>query len=213
MSNNISIKDLIAKKAAAELFDGAVVNLGIGLPELVANYIPEDMEVILQSENGILGMGAHVSEPADEHNCFNAGGKSVALKKGSMLFDSATSFMFIRGGHVDVAILGALQVDQEGSLASHEIPGKFIPGMGGAMDLAAGAKKLIIATSHTQKGRPKLFEKISFPATAVKCVDTIITELCVIDVIDERFVVREMSPDISRDELQELTAAPLLFKD
>ncbi|MDD2426604.1 MAG: 3-oxoacid CoA-transferase subunit B [Eubacteriales bacterium] len=211
MTINIPIKDIIAKKAAAELFDGAVVNLGIGLPELVANYIPEDVEVILQSENGILGMGPHVTDPAVDHNCFNAGGKCVSLKPGSMLFDTTTSFMFIRGGHVDIAILGALQVDQTGSLASHEIPGKFIPGMGGAMDLAAGAKKLIVATSHTQKGQPKLLEKITFPATAINCVDTIVTELCVIDIVDGRFVVREMSADISKKELEELTAAPLMF--
>ena len=211
MSNSISVKDIIAKNAAGELFDGAVVNLGIGLPELVASYIPEDVEVILQSENGILGMTALEGEPAEDHACFNAGGKCVGYKAGSMLFDSLTSFMFIRGGHIDIAILGALQVDQTGSLASHEIPGKFIPGMGGAMDLAAGAKKLIIATSHTQKGKPKLLEKITFPATAVNCVDTIITELCIIDIIDQRFVVREMSADISKEELQELTGAPLVF--
>ena len=211
MSNSISVKDIIAKKAAEELFDGAVVNLGIGLPELVVSYIPDDVEVILQSENGILGMAALEGEAAEDHSCFNAGGKCVSYKAGSMLFDSATSFMFIRGGHIDIAILGALQVDQTGSLASHEIPGKFIPGMGGAMDLAAGAKKLIIATSHTQKGKPKLLEKITFPATAVNCVDTIVTDLCVIDVIDGRFVVREMSADISKDELQELTGAPLVF--
>lgn len=211
MSNKISAKDIIAKRAAEELFDGAVVNLGIGLPELVANYIPEGVEVILQSENGILGMGAQVDEPADDHNCFNAGGKCVSLKPGSMLFDSVTSFMFIRGGHIDIAILGALQVDRTSSLASHEIPGKFIPGMGGAMDLAAGAKKLIITTSHTQKGKPKLLDKITFPATAVNCVDTIITELCVIDVIDEEFVVKEITAGISKEELQELTAAPLVF--
>lgn len=211
MSNKISPKDIIAQRAARELFDGAVVNLGIGLPELVANYIPDGIEVILQSENGILGMGAQVGEPADDHNCFNAGGKCVALRSGSMLFDSTTSFMFIRGGHVDIAILGALQVDQTGSLASHEIPGKFIPGMGGAMDLAAGAKKLIVATSHTQKGNPKLLEEITFPATAVNCVNTIITELCVIDIVDKQFVVREIAADISKKELQELTAAPLIF--
>ena len=164
-------KVVISKRAARFLNDGDVVNLGIGMPEMVANYLPEDVHVIFQSENGIMGMSSAADPANEDTNVSNAGGKYVTVIPGAMFFDSATSFGLIRGGHVDATILGALQVDEEGSLASHIIPGKLVPGMGGAMDLVAGAENVIVITTHTdKKGGAKILKKCTLPLTAYKRV-------------------------------------------
>lgn len=214
-------KEIIARRIAKEIRDGDVVNLGIGLPEMAASYIPEEYEVYLQSENGMLGMGElifsgmygsgeRLSGAEADKNCINAGCRFVTAIPGSSFFDSATSFQLIRGGHVDVTVLGALQVDQEGNLASHIVPGKMAPGMGGAMDLVNGAKKVIVATTHMQKGKPKLKRKITLPATAINCVDMIVTEFCVITVEKEGFVLREIAEGLAVEELQNMTEAKLI---
>lgn len=207
-----SEKDIIAYRIAQELKDGDVVNLGIGLPTLVANYLPEDVHLILQSENGIIGMGA-LSEPGKEDkDCINAGNQQVTVLPGAAYFDSATSFGIIRGGHVDATVLGALQVDETGTLASHIVPGKMVSGMGGAMDLVAGAKKVIIGTIHSQKGEPKILKKITLPATAVKKVNLIVTELAVIEVTEKGLVLREIAPTTTIEEVQSLTEAELIIE-
>lgn len=206
-------KQIIAHRVAQELQDGYVVNLGIGLPTLVANYVPEGIDISLQSENGIIGMGG-VSEPHEiDKNVVNSGGVNVNVNPGATFFDSATSFGIIRGGHVDMTVLGALQVDQEGNIASHIIPGKMAPGMGGAMDLVVGAKKVIVAMTHTNKGAAKLFEKISLPATALKAVDMIVTEMGVIEVDPEKgFVLKELAPGVTIEQIQAATEAPLVIE-
>lgn len=203
-------KEIIAQRAAKELKDGDVVNLGIGLPTLVSNYIPNDINVILQSENGILGMGELSSPGTEDKDTINAGFQNVKILPGASFFDSATSFGIIRGGHVDVTILGALQVDETGTLASHIVPGKMIPGMGGAMDLVVGAKKVIIVTTHTAKGEPKLLKKVTLPVTAVKKVDLVITELAVIEVTDKGFLLKEIAENTTVDEVKNFTAADLI---
>lgn len=203
-------KEIIACRVAKELRDGDVVNLGIGLPTLVSNYLPEGINIILQAENGILGMG-ELSVPGEEDvDCVNAGAQHVTLRKGASFFDSAMSFSIIRGGHVDVTVLGALQVDETGTLASHIVPGKMVPGMGGAMDLVVGAKKVIIATTHTAKGSPKILKKINLPATAVGKVNLIVTELAVIELTDEGFVLKEIAENTTIDEVKKLTDAELV---
>lgn len=209
----MSAKERIARRAALELEDGDVVNLGIGLPTLVCGYVPQGVEIVLQSENGILGMGP-LSEGADvDCDVVNAGGAFVSVNAGACFFDSAASFAIIRGGHVDKTILGALQVDESGNLASHIIPGKMVPGMGGAMDLVTGSKRVIVATTHTAKDdAPKILKKISLPATAVGKVDRIITELAVMDVTPEGLVLREIAPDTTVEQVQALTQARLLLK-
>lgn len=215
-------KEIIARRIAQEIRDGDVVNLGIGLPEMTAKYIPEDVDVFLQSENGMLGMGdliysgmygageRLIDAPVNK-NYINAGCKFITAKPGACFFDSATSFMLIRGGHVDVTVLGALQVDQEGNLANHIVPGKMAPGMGGAMDLVNGTKKVIIATTHTQKGTPKMKEKITLPATAIKCVDMIVTELGVFTIEEEGLMMREIAAGVSVEDVQAQTEAKLII--
>lgn len=205
-------KEIIAYRIAQELKDGDVVNLGIGLPTLVANYIPEGIEITLQSENGILGMGGLSAPGTEDKDCINAGNQHVDVLSGAAYFDSATSFGIIRGGHVDMTVLGALQVDETGTLASHIVPGKMVSGMGGAMDLVAGAKKVIIGTIHTQKGAPKLLKKITLPATAIKCVDMIVTELAVIEVTDKGLVLKEIHPSTTVEEVKKLTEAELIIE-
>lgn len=206
-----SAKDIIAYRAAQEIHDGDVVNLGIGLPTLVSNYLSKDVHIVLQSENGILGMG-ELSAPGTEHkDIVNAGNQFVNVLPGACYFDSATSFGIIRGGHVDVTILGALQVDETGTLASHIVPGKMVPGMGGAMDLVVGAKKVIIATTHTAKGEPKLLKKVNLPVTALNKVHMIITELSVIEVSEQGFVLKEIAEGVTVEEVQSLTAADLII--
>ena len=206
------IKEFIAKRVAKELKDGDVVNLGIGMPEMVANYLPEDVSIVFQSENGIMGMSSAAVQ--DDLNVSNAGGKYVTVIPGAMFFDSATSFGLIRGGHVDATILGALQVDESGSLASHIIPGKMVPGMGGAMDLVAGAENVIVITTHTAKGdAPKILHKCNLPLTAYKRVNWIITELAVIEVTAEGLVLREINAETTVERVQELTEANLIIPE
>jgi len=210
----MSIKEIIAKRVAQELQDGDVVNLGIGLPTMVSDYVSEEITIYLQSENGILGMGPVPAGDSYDRNIVNAGGKPVTVEPGACYFDSAASFAIIRGGHVDMTVLGALQVDQEGSLASHIIPGKMVPGMGGAMDLVTGSKKVIIAMTHTAKeNAPKILEKITLPATAVGKVDKIITELAVIEVTNAGLLLKEIAADTTVAEVQDLTAAKLLIAE
>ena len=206
-----SVKEIIAHRVAQELQDGYVVNLGIGLPTLVANYVPEGMEVHLQSENGIIGMGGVVGEDEADKNVVNSGGVNVNVHPHAAFFDSATSFGIIRGGHVDMTVLGALQVDQEGNIASHIIPGKMVPGMGGAMDLVVGARKVVVAMTHTNKGKPKLFEKISLPATALKAVNMIVTEMGVMIKVDGGYMLTEIHPDFTVEQVQEATQCKLII--
>jgi acetate CoA/acetoacetate CoA-transferase beta subunit len=206
-------KEIIAHRAAQELNDGDVVNLGIGLPTLVSNYLPKGVHITLQSENGILGMG-ELSKPGEEDkDCVNSGNQNVNVLLGAAYFDSCTSFGIIRGGHVDVTVLGALQVDETGTLASHIVPGKMVPGMGGAMDLVVGAKKVIIATTHTTKNEAKLLKKVTLPVTAVNRVNLIITELAVIEVTDKGFLLKEIAEDTTIEEVRRLTEAELIISD
>ena len=207
-------KIVISKRAARFLHDGDVVNLGIGMPEMVANYLPEDVHVIFQSENGIMGMSSAATAENEDTNRSNAGGKYVTVIPGASFFDSAVSFGLIRGGHVDATILGALQVDEEGSLASHMIPGKMVPGMGGAMDLVAGAENVIVITTHTdKKGTPKILKKCTLPLTAYKRVKWIITELAVIESTADGLVLREVNAESSIEEVVAKTEAKLIIPE
>lgn len=213
MSEEMSPKDIIAHRAAQELEDGFVVNLGIGLPTLVSNHVPDGVEITLQAENGILGMG-HLSEPGEEDkDVINAGNQYVDILPGACFFDSATSFGIIRGGHVDVTILGALQVDEKGNIASHLVPGKMVPGMGGAMDLVSGAKKVIVGMIHTAKGNPKIMKECTLPLTGKGVVDMIITEKAVIEVTDDGLLLKEIMPGHTLDEVLSETEAELLGTD
>lgn len=207
------IKEIIAKRVAKELKDGDIVNLGIGLPTMVANYVSEDVNILFQSENGFVGLGPAPKEGEEDPYIVNAGGQPVTILPGGAFFDSATSFGIIRGGHVDVTVLGALQVDEEGNLANWMIPGKLVPGMGGAMDLVVGAKKVIIAMEHTVKGNHKILKKCSLPLTAVKQVDMIVTEMGVMEVTDEGIVLKEINPEFTVEEVQEATEAKLIIAD
>ena len=201
-------KTLIAKRVAQEFQDGFVVNLGIGIPTLAANYIPAGMNVILQSENGFVGLGEAPQPGKEEPDLVNAGGKPVTIKTGGAMFDSAASFGIIRGGHVDATVLGALEVDQEGNLANWMVPGKIVPGMGGAMDLVVGAKKVIIAMEHTAKGNaPKILKKCTLPLTARKVVHLIVTNLCVLAVTPGGLVLKELAPGVSVEEVRAATEA------
>ncbi|MEI7342726.1 3-oxoacid CoA-transferase subunit B [Pectobacterium brasiliense] len=198
-------KELIARRVALELKNGDVVNLGIGLPTKVANYVPHGIEVTFQSENGFLGLGAIT---APDSNLVNAGGQACGMVPGAAMFDSAFSFALIRGGHVDVCVLGGLQVDEHGSLANWMVPGKMVPGMGGAMDLVVGAKKVIIALEHCAKnGDAKLLHQCTYPLTAANKVSMVVTELAVFQFIDRQMVLTEISPDITVDELRQKTEA------
>lgn len=204
-------KEIIARRVAKELKDGHVVNLGIGLPTLVSNYVPSDVHIILQSENGILGMDSAPEAGSENKDIVNAGGAFVTVTEDASFFDSVTSFTVIRGGHVDVTVLGALEVDETGSLASHIVPNKMVPGMGGAMDLVVGAKKVIIASTHTTKNKaPKILKKCTLPLTAVSKVSMIITELAVIEVTDKGLLLTEISNTTTVEEVQSLTEATLI---
>ena len=204
-------KVVIAKRVAQELHDGDVVNLGIGLPTLVANYIPEDVDITFQSENGFLGLGPAPEEGKADMELVNAGGQPVTIVPGGCFFDSCTSFGIIRGGHVDATVLGALQVDEKGNLANWKIPGKMVPGMGGAMDLVVGAKQVIVAMQHTQKGAHKILSRCTLPLTAKEQVNLIITELAVIEVTGEGLVLRELGPEATIDEVKAATGAQLII--
>ena len=206
-------KDLIARRVAQELEDGYVVNLGIGLPTLVANFVPEGIEIILQAENGLLGMGALSAPGQEDPDVINAGNQFVNVNKGASFFDSATSFAMIRGGHVDMTVLGALQVDALGNIASHVVPGKMVPGMGGAMDLVAGARKVIVAMVHTSKGAKKIMTRCTLPLTAQAKVNLIVTEKAVIEVTPKGLLLREVMPGSSVEDIQASTEATLLIAE
>nr|WP_324169840.1 MULTISPECIES: 3-oxoacid CoA-transferase subunit B [unclassified Gilliamella] len=209
MMDKEQIQNYIAKRVALELKDGNVVNLGIGLPTRVANFLPDNVHIILQSENGFIGLGPTPDENQIDDSIVNAGGQPVTILPGGCFFDSATSFGIIRGGHVDVSVLGALQVDQKGNIANYMIPGKMVPGMGGAMDLVTGAKKVIVAMEHTSKGAVKILRECSLPLTAVNAVDMIITEMGVIEVTEQGLVLTEINPIYSLDEILASTEADL----
>ena len=206
-------RELIVKRVAKELKDGDVVNLGIGMPTLVANYIPEDMDVTFQSENGFLGLGPAPEAGCEDEYIVNAGAQPVTIQSGGLFFDSATSFAIIRGGHVDVTVLGALQVDEEGNLANWMIPGKMVPGMGGAMDLVVGAKRVIVAMEHTAKGAPKILKKCSLPLTASHQVNTIITEMGVMEVTAKGLELVEIAEGLTVEEVQAATEATLIVSE
>ena len=207
-------KEFIARRIAKELKDGDIVNLGIGLPTMVANYVPKDIEVTFQSENGFLGLGPAPEEGKEDKDLTNAGGQPVTMINGGCYFDSAVSFAIIRGGHVDITVLGALQVDGHGSIANWMIPNKLIPGMGGAMDLVAGAKKVVVATEHcTKKGEPKILKECIYPLTGARVVDVIVTELAYIAVTDKGLVLREIAPDVTIEEVVNKTDADLIIPD
>lgn len=201
------IKGFIARRVAKELKDGDVVNLGIGLPTLVPAYLPADVHVILQSENGIIGTGVVTGENKDPVYVVDAGGSPAAVRADGCYIDSSVSFGLIRGGHVDVTVLGALEVDQHGNLSNWIIPGKKVPGMGGAMDLVVGARKVIVAMEHTARGNAKILKQCKLPYTAVNCVDMIVTEMCVMEVIGDELVMTEINQEFTVSDVEAATEA------
>ena len=207
------IREVIAKRAAKELHDGDVVNLGIGLPTLIPDYIPEGVNVILQSENGLLGMGATPEAGTEDPTLINAGGGYITVVPGASCFDTAMSFGIIRGGHVDVSILGALQVDEKGDLANWMIPGKKTPGMGGAMDLLVGARRVILAMEHLAGTNKKILKKCSLPLTAAGQVNLIITEMGVMEITPKGIVLKEIHPEFTVEQVQDATEAELIVDE
>jgi 3-oxoacid CoA-transferase subunit B len=206
-------KNQIAKRIALELKDGNYVNLGIGIPTLVANYIPQGIHVILHSENGMLGMGPFPSKDNVDADLINAGKQTITSLPGSSFFDSATSFAMIRGGHIDITVLGAFEVSEKGDMASWKVPGKIVKGMGGAMDLVASAKNIIVAMQHTNKeGQSKLLKQCSLPLTGINCVKRIVTDLAVIDITKQGFKLIERAPGITVDQIIAATEANLIIE-
>jgi 3-oxoacid CoA-transferase subunit B len=207
---NLLTRDQIAQRISYEVQDGFVVNLGIGIPTLVANYIPSNMFVMFQSENGLLGMGPFPTREKVDADLINAGKQTITTVPGASFFNSADSFAMIRGGHVDLTILGAMEVDQHGDIANWMVPGRLVKGMGGAMDLVAGAKRVIVAMQHRDKaGNSKILKKCTLPLTGVKCVDRVVTDMAVLDLDAEGFVLKEFAPGLTVDDVKQATAASL----
>ena len=209
----MNAKERIARRVALEVQPGSLVNLGIGLPSMVANYLPEHIDVFFQAENGVIGLGARPPEGMEDPNLTDAGGGFVTAVPGAASIDSATSFGIIRGGHLDMTVLGGLQVDERGYLANWMVPGKMVPGMGGAMDLVAGAKRVVVAMVHTAEGTPKIVPECELPLTAERRVSLIVTEMAVIEPTEKGLVLREVASDCSVDDVVAATSASLIVDE